>query len=102
MLPFSLANSCLRADLMFALSPLPLTPLAAQTTAATFSSSSGGEPYDFKVDGAGFHWVDGRYSRQGRELVDGAPYYTQHRRMRGGEPNGVGVMVSACASSGAF
>ena len=59
-----------------------------------FSSSSGGEPYDLKVEGAGFQWVDGRYARQGRDLVDGAPYYTQQRRSRGNDAHGVGLMVS--------
>eukprot|EP00903_Cladosiphon_okamuranus_P009694 g9223.t1 len=55
------------------------------------SSSSSGEPYDLKVVGAGFRYVDGRYSRTGGEFVDGVPYFTQHRRSRANE-NGVGVL----------
>lgn len=64
------------------------------------SSSSGGEPYDLKVDGAGFRYVDGRYSRLGRELVDGVPYYTQLRRSRGGDGVGLVVSVFCCLRTG--
>lgn len=74
------------------LSPLCL-PRFLSSPLGIISSSSGGEPYDLKVEGAGFRDVDGRYSRQEQDLVDGVPYYSQHQTSRVRDRLGLVVSV---------